>query len=362
MDIIIKKKSTSKIKSKPKDISKLKKITNNYLNKVCLAKQDTNKKEAMYHFIHEQIDNYHNQKFDLRKLVSKYNKRFFIIEIIDNKLKQLTPRNGIRIDEIIILLQKVLKKYKVTNTILFINLADGYYYKTNDIPVFNFSLPEGVPGMLFPEHDVINIRPNRNYNINILHNKIIKYNPKEILNDIYFVGNNTTKNKSKIRERLSYEKSPFHVDLSGTFTVDMWDYKHHKYLLDLPGFQPWSIRLKFLFSTQRPIIRVSFYNSDYGEKNYWRLWYFYLLKPNCDYFQLTYDYDNEKPLNNELYNKIKNDILAIYHYLEKNENIYKKISENSLKVSQNITVDESVSYLYNLIETYTKQCSEKPIV
>ncbi len=360
-------KSRSKniLKNESKSISKKNHkniLSNKSINHMLsLERKDFNKRESMNKFIHHQIDSYNNQKFDLRELVTKYKHRFFIIEIINNKLKVLVPNYGERAHNTIVLLAKMLKKYKIKNTILFINLADGNYFLTNDVPVFNFSVPEGNHGMIIPEFDVSNVRLNKKMDLNTLYKHIIKYKPKEILNDIYFVGSASTERKNKLRELLSAEKAPFHVDLSGATKVEMWDFKSHKYLLDLPGFKPWSIRFKFLLSTQRPIIRVSLHNSKYSEHNFWHLWFDYLLKPNQDYIQLTYDCDYDTPLSDELYQKIKSDILSTYHYLEHNEIAYKKIAENGFKASQNISIDESLFYLYTLIETYTKRCSEKPI-
>ena len=42
--------------------------------------------------------------------------------------------------------------------------------------------------------------------------------------------------------------------------------KKYKYLLDLPGFKPWSVRFKFLTISKRLIFRISFYNSKFNEK------------------------------------------------------------------------------------------------
>jgi hypothetical protein len=346
-------KNMSKSMSK-KYMNQILKLDSHNLNK-------SEKKSKMIQFINHQIDSYNNQKFNLRELVPKYKKRFFIIEIINNKIKVLSPNYGDRAKNTIILLLKMLKKYKVKNTILFINLADGNYYITNDVPVFNFSVPEGNHGMIIPEFDVSKVRPNKNMNLNKLYKQIVDYKPKEILNDIYFVGSASTERKNKLRELLSAESAPFNVDLSGATKVEMMEFKNHKYLLDLPGFKPWSIRFKFLLSTLRPIIRISLHNSEYQESGLWRLWFDYLLKPNSDYIQLTYDCDYENPLNEKIYEKIKNDILETYNYLEHNEVAYKKIANNGFKASKNINVNESLFYLYTLIETYTKRCSQKEI-
>ncbi len=175
------------------------------------------------------------------------------------------------------------------------------------------------------------------------------------------MSKNKSVSKNKLRELLSAESAPFNVDLSGATKVEMMEFKNHKYLLDLPGFKPWSIRFKFLLSTLRQVIRISLYNSTYQESGFWRLWFDYLLKPNSDYIQLTYDCDYDEPLNEKMYKKIKSDILETYNYLEHNEFAYKKIANNGFKASKNISVNESLFYLYTLIQTYTKRCAIKEI-
>jgi len=64
--------------------------------------------------------------------------------------------------------------------------------------------------------------------------------------------------------------------------------KDHKYLLDLAGWKPWSLRLKFLFLLDRIPIRISFYNSKIGETYYFNQYFDYIFKENIDYINLKY--------------------------------------------------------------------------
>ena len=62
------------------------------------------------------------------------------------------------------------------------------------------------------------------------------------------------------------DKKPFNIEVSDKI-IDVYKFKNHKYLLDLPGYKPWSVRLKYLFFMSRLVIRVSLYDSRY-ENNY----------------------------------------------------------------------------------------------
>ena len=51
----------------------------------------------------------------------------------------------------------MLDKYKVNDTSLIINYGDGYNYKFN-MPVFNFAVPIGVQGLIFPNFDLFDFK------------------------------------------------------------------------------------------------------------------------------------------------------------------------------------------------------------
>ncbi len=55
--------------------------------------------------------------------------------------------------KMIYVLQKMLDKYKVDDTVLIITFVDGYFWK-EDIPVFNIALPIGFQGLIFTNFDI----------------------------------------------------------------------------------------------------------------------------------------------------------------------------------------------------------------
>ena len=313
----------------------------------------------MKKFIKTQIDSFNGKIYKKIDLLNKNNTVLLKIQIINNQLiydkKILKNDWSNRKKNIIIILLKMLEKYKVKDTILFLNFLDGYFYR-EDIPVFNFSIPIGEcgNGLIFPNFDIYDyIIKNKLYDFDELKDKIINYNITKIENNIYFRGCSTTINKVKIREKLEEEKYPLNVILNKY--QELWKFKNHKYLLDLPGNRPLSVRLKYLFLMNSIIFRISFYNSNYYERSYYRQSFDYLFKENRDYVHLIYDFDYEKEIPENIYKKIVSDIKDKYIYYEKNEKEYKKMVSNMKKASKKLNLDEMLKYLHTLIETYTKK-------
>jgi hypothetical protein len=333
----------------------------------------------MKKFIKSQIDSFNGKKYkqnDFNKSnflnnIKNY-KNFpslFIIKIKNNKIiydKSILEKSyhifgsmGLkRKYEIINILQKMLDKYKVKDTTLIINYTDGYNWRF-DLPVFNFSLPIGCQGLIFPNFDIFNFMfENKKYDFDEIKNKIKKFPIIKNENNIFFTGTMTSIKNSKIREKIQYEKHPLNVILDKPQFIG--NFKKYKYLLDLPGYKPWSLRLKYLFVMNSLVFRVSFYNSkngtiNDGEKGCFQQSFDYLFKENRDYIHLLYDFYYDKEIPNNIYKKIVSDIKDKYSFYENNQNEYKKIVSNMKKASKKLNLDEMLKYLYTLVETYTEK-------
>jgi len=322
----------------------------------------------MKKFIKSQIDSYHKKTYKKIDLLKKYKihveiPSLFLIIIKNNKLiYDKTIFEGFhtyyeeglnRKKKIIYILEKLLEKYKIQDTGLIINYADGYNWK-NNLPIFNFAVPIDSQGLIFPNFDIFNFEIERKeYNFNEMKNKIEKYYIKKNEDDIFFRGAMTSKNKTKIREKLLYEKLPFNVKLNQPEFIG--NFKKHKYLLDLPGVKPWSVRIKYLFIMNSVVFRISFYNSKNGEKGYFQQCTEYLFKENKDYVHLIYDFDYDKEIPQNIYKKVISDIKNKYNFYEKNNTKYKKMASDMKKASKKLNLDEMLKYLHTLIETYTSK-------
>ena len=189
----------------------------------------------MEKFIQEQIDIYNNKKYNLKKIISDKKKvdGLFVVEIKSNKIYADISNDFMsRKRMILLILSEMLDRHKLKDTILLVNIRDGYYWQT-DLPVFSFSVPQGKKGLIFPNFDMCHFDL-LNTNYDEVKNIFKKFNPDKIKNDMYFKGGPSSEKKTKIREKKSAETHPFDVSALKDDSEPIYKIKEHKNLLDLP--------------------------------------------------------------------------------------------------------------------------------
>jgi len=331
-------------------------------------------KNACKEFIKKQTDGF-TQKYKREDIVKFYRQHFgdnkALFEIKNGKCIPhcKIDRNNMdsRSTLVYYLLVHTAKKYKIKDTIIVINLADGYY--NGWCPCFNWAIPDGIPGFIFPHFDILyfsnglitkkNIKVlnnSRDGTIDEIRNTFYAIPKKRLtIQDIYFKGGPTTKNSNQLREMLEKSKQPvIVVDLDNDNPEPIYVLKDHKYLLDLPGFKPQSLRFKYLFFTGRNIIRISFYNSQYGETSYYKQFIDAFVEENVDYIHLAYNIDYFTKLTHQTYNTIETDIVKVVAKMEKNPAIRRKIAKNGAEKGLKITFDNTLYYISELLNAYTK--------
>ena len=317
----------------------------------------------MNNFIKEQIDSYNGKKYSIKNDLQSFvnNISYLYIKIINNKVFANNPPNHFhniqylleRKKEIIKLIKNSIKLNKINNTEIIIKLSDNYLWEF-DIPCFNLIITKNKQGFIFPHYDFINFNK-LGIDYDTLKLKIQNYNPEIIENNIYFKGRNTTNIKSNIRFMLSKLKYPFSIKISrGENLEPIYFLKKHKYLLDLPGAQPWSVRFKYLCLCERVFIRISFYNSKFEEKDYWKQFSDLYFRENIDYVHLKYDINFEKPLTKKIFIKISKDIENIYNKFEENPILYKQMVNNLKKSAEKLSLNNVYEYISKMINSYTK--------
>ena len=312
----------------------------------------------MNKFIEKQIDSFNGKKYsitnDLQPLIN--NPLYLYIKIIDNKViannpdNQFYNRSGFidRKNRIIKMITNSIKLIKIKNTEFLIHIFDSYHW-THDIPFFNFNLPINIKGLIIPHFDFIKF----NTDFNKIKKIIYNFNPKIINNNIYYNGMNKTDKISNIRFLLSKLKKPFNIILSKK-NVPVYTFKNHKYLLDLPGTKPWTEIFKYMCLCERVIIKISFYNSKFNEKDYWREFSDIYFRENIDYVHLKYDIDYENPISKIRLNQIIKDIENVYFKFEKNPVLYKKMVTNLKNSSDKLSLNKVYEYISKSINSYTK--------
>lgn len=312
-------------------------------------------------FIQEQIKSYHQQRFseaEIRRSVSRLRfhirRRLVLVTIRDGRLLPLEAvdqdMNNLRVQFIKRSLEHVLSKKSVADLFLVFNLYDAY--QDLGFPVISFAVPEGVPGLVYPNFDLFDTPLDGMKDVCA---EMERYTPKEIHDDIYFVGAPSTIN-NHIRQELAKEALPFNVSVSPPIPPEpLYRMKDHKYLLDLAGFRPWSVRNKYLYMTRRLVIRVSFYNSHYGERGYYKQAHDYLFQEGEDYVHLVYDMDHFKHVSDEVYRRIKEDILDTYERYQTDPKAYEAMTRSAFRKTRQVTETEAYKYIYVLLKEYRRR-------
>jgi hypothetical protein len=323
--------------------------------------------------IKKQFDKYKNKNIHINDLYKiKLSNKLLRIYIKNNKIYSITrgkiKNTAWNIDDRIGLTKLYLNeflKYATKKRIFFkkliflLALNDNclFFSHTKDIPIFCYSIPLSSKNFIFPHFEIIKFDKVNNMNINEINKQFQNTQNEYSINLLYFKGGPTSEHRLKIRELMSEEYLPFFIDLNNKYTKSIFDLVNYKYLINMPGSAPWSIRFKYLFLTKRIVINIKFYNSKDNDEGFHSL-YDEIFIPNKDFFELSYDlskYDGDlyKQVPDVLYKKIIRNIKAIYNHMEKNPEKYNKIINRSYKKAiKYLNLEYSYDYLLDMFKNY----------
>lgn len=326
----------------------------------------------------------------------RYKRRCLLVEIKDNKITFTTPNHKAKIwgrdgvdNRVFTFVRMItdLDQWCADNNLILpdcefvIYVADTYVWEevAKDLPWFIMVKPINRPGILIPDNSFISHGMSGDKGINTIKpgqwmwDKIIKkcktlsYDKKEDM--LYFKGANTGTYKFATRDYLSKYKwdIPVVIDLS-TGREAMISWNKYMGLLNLPGHQPWSYRLKYLYLLKSPIVNVDVLlrYTDTSDKDCgdclerWVQFFDPLFIPNRDYIQINQIYyDNPKlPRFNELrkesYDTLVDNIKSSYVKI-KSKNTY---AENAYKKISKLSTPRILQFLYVTIAKYAKNIRE----
>jgi len=301
---------------------------------------------------------------------NKYKKALLKIIIKDNKMEIIrdTTADNQKINTMIELLKK-FQKYaddnnkKILNCTFYLYISEVYTYEYQQLPFFVLSRPENRNGIIIPdesfiEHDVKGMKLNWDELKEIIksHCGIAKY---EKINKLYFRGSNTGTDKHNLRKLLEKERrlNTFYDITVGLYNVPIYDFCKYKYLLNLPGNQPWSIRWKYLLLMKSLMINVDVrQHYEYTTNDRWMSFYGQLFENKIHSIDLIYDwYENDPDKNKESLKKLVSDIKETYTYYEDNPDAYDEITNNAYKKINLITLDLVFDTIILIINEYAKQ-------
>jgi len=259
-------------------------------------------------------------------------------------------------------------------------VSDSHFFINNDIPFFIEAKPTNTKGILYPDKDY--------YYINV-ENKFINYDEfKKLIennncdninikkNKIYFSGANTGSkedNKWNIRMKLkeiTENDKNYEIHIEDKF-IPMYKFCNYKYLLNLPGHQPWSYRMTKILLMDSLIFDVVVLqryldkNNKIDKNKKWIQFFSNYFKPGKDYIEIKYEWTENLTKNDEVYDKIYEKINKLFNYYQNNIDEYKKITNSSKKKAYSLNLDifdKTYEYLIlSFIEKIYKNNSNKDV-
>jgi hypothetical protein len=333
------------IKDKSNNLAYIFKNDNLYKEWFLKLKQQVKNDYAMFDKINE--NDFYKESDELLKK----NKHCKII-IQNNKIKEVSLENK-RISSIVQILNGVLDMCKTYE----LKSVDGtYLFKFGDscdmdanIPVFCWAKPKNIKSFIFPD-----------FYMHLFEKKKKKFNQKcnvtdtcNKINKIFFKGNSTSVKKTKIREKLrKYNDKRLIVDISDK-TLSYYELCKYKYVLDLPGYYPWSVRLIELYLSKSLPIRVSLYNTN---ENYeqWIQFYELMFPENESYSNISCNQNFYSEIPNDKVSDIKNEIINKYNYYNNNSDKYNKIVKLNNEKINYFTMEHIYYYVYQALKYYKK--------
>jgi hypothetical protein len=302
--------------------------------------------------IKKNIDEYDLSIDNIKKIFNYKMDKIIIIFIIYNNEIYIINKNGDSRKNIIIEnIKKYYKNKKIRkNIIIPFFISDSYFYFDNNIPFFIESKPQNKKGILIPTTSLYHIKMNKYINYNKFSEILDKKECNKKIKKIYFRGANTGYDKYNIRKKLKdivKEKNNKKYNIIiGEKHIPMYIFCKYKYLLNLPGNQPWSYRLMNLLQMNSLIINVNVLQSYNKGENYNDKWinffdnYFNDCMININYKWIENITSNNDVIN--LYNKIN----KIYNYYEKNEKEYNIIINKLNKKKDELNM-KNINYAFN---------------
>jgi hypothetical protein len=238
-----------------------------------------------------------------------------------------------RIEFVKSLLKGIIKKgHNLPDLIVPFNIGDSYMYDYNG-PYFCWSKPINKNGLLFPHWNF------KDWNSTVRKFKDASLPWNERKQGPFFRGNDTTRKKSNIRKVLSKHFSS--IILTPPFNKPPTEMCEYKYIFDIAGGKPWSIRSPFAELSQAHIIRPLQFYSKWDEKPW--VQFYDVNEPTG--FKLDTNYD--KPLTNETL------IKEFVDYTNKFQNKRSLYKSDLLDLTED-DIHFYILYLFHHLQKYNK--------
>ena len=318
--------------------------------------------------INKQINEYDLSINNIKKMEHYFKGMAHMIMILiikNNKLYILFPGGDSRKKKLINFIKSInsyLINKPIKDTIIPFLVADIYFYHNNDIPFLIEAKPENKKGILFPDTSNFDIsidKKNYTYDnfVNLLENKQCT-NIANKISVIHFTGANTGADKHNVRMKLKQinNKKEFDIHIGETY-APIYNFCKYKYLLNLPGHQPWSYRLMKILLMKSLVISVEILQSYDDGKNFnskWINFYSTFFKPNVDYIEIIYKWIEGQTKDTQVF-EIYKEIYDKFIYYEKNKDKFLKIVNSSFDKTKLLNIKLFKFSLNEIINSFTNK-------
>lgn len=271
-----------------------------------------------------------------------------------------------RMHEIVSFIQHITQEYKINYCCFFVYSSDNYMFEHQELPFFVFARPINKKGILFPDHALFCKDDNHNWTEHLRKCKVNVSNSIAPEPTIFFRGADTGANKHNLRETLSHLPSPMQVIISKE-KQPMITFSQYKYLLNLPGNQPWSYRFKYLLATGSLVLDVALQqlytkSQMHNDANHrWCCFFDVLFENNKHYVQydLPWDMDGNDKHNTDETKKLISFLYQKIEYFESHPREYYKITNAAIETTQLIDQENIVKMAAILLNKYS--CATKSL-
>lgn len=243
------------------------------------------------------------------------------------------------------IIKRWFKNKKRVNLFIPFFISDAYFYHDNNIPFFVESKPRNKKGILFPDANSLSVKLEDkmiNYDdfLRIVHEKKCEDQSKK-KPFIFFSGANTGADKHNVRMKLkeiSEDNKNYKIYIKESY-FPFYYFCEFKYLLNLPGHQPWSNRLMKILAMNSLVIDINLLQKFKGNhfNDQWIQCYIDFFKKDKDFIQIDYNW-----IENETKNKNVNDVYEkinkVFDYYQKNTDKYLKMVKSAERKSNMLSM------------------------
>lgn len=329
----------------------------------------------------EQIDQYDMKVETIQRIFEKdvfrpYFKKMILYVIVkDGKIytifedvKDGDTRKKVILKFIVDILKRWFKNKNRKKMNLFIPfyISDTHFYHDNQIPFLVESKPRNKKGILFPDTNNLSMK---------LEDKMINYddflkivrekkceNEKKKRPKIFFSGANTGSDKHNVRMKLkgiSEKDSNYEIYVDDSY-FPLYHFCEYKYLLNLPGHQPWSYRLTKILPMGSLVVDVNVLQhysefKDYNEQ--WLQCYVDFFKKNEDYVQIDYPWIENRTSDDYVY-KLYYQINQVFEYYENHKSEYEKMVKSAERKSNMMSMEIFEKTLLHILFSMNEKIME----